>query len=268
MINVFSKIEEALFADEFIDKYCLILELAKFIKMNDTSLINIDPLLANTVRKEPSCGRPKLPNLVEPKKLARRGIGTVHGKASLIHAIAHIEFNAINLALDAAYRFSDMPKQYYFDWLKIALEECEHFMLLNNYLRKIGYVYGDFDAHNGLWEMAKKTSHDVLVRMALVPRVLEARGLDVTPGIIQKFLQTKDYEAVRVLQIIQTDEIGHVKIGNYWYKHLCKERQVDHINTFNNLIAEYAPDILQPPFDINSRKLAGFSEDELSLLHN
>ncbi|MBV8465152.1 MAG: ferritin-like domain-containing protein, partial [Burkholderiales bacterium] len=127
-------------------------------------------------------GRPATPVLVAPQSLTPRKLGSIEGRAALVHAIAHIEFNAINLALDAACRFPAMPRDYYGDWIRVAAEEAGHFRLLNDHVNGLGYAYGDFPAHNGLWEMAEKTAGDVLARMALVPRLLEARGLDVTPA--------------------------------------------------------------------------------------
>ncbi|XP_014680055.1 PREDICTED: uncharacterized protein HI_0077-like, partial [Priapulus caudatus] len=135
----------------------------------------------------------------------------------LIHAVTHIEFNAINLALDALYRFQHMPRDFYIDWLQVAAEEAHHFSLLRQRLEKMGYHYGDMPAHNGLWEMTVATDHDVLTRMALVPRVLEARGLDVTPGMMERLKKVDDQETVDILTLILRDEIGHVAIGSRWH---------------------------------------------------
>jgi len=162
-------------------------------------------------------GSPERPPLVAPQKVPRRRADTVPGRAALVHALAHIEFNAINLALDAAHRFAGMPSRYYADWLQVADEEALHFDLLNAHLATLGHVYGDFPAHQGLWDMALKTAHDPLVRMALVPRVLEARGLDATPLIVDKLKAANDLRMVEVLAIIERDEIGHVAIGSRWF---------------------------------------------------
>ena len=167
--------------------------------------------------------RPSRPQLVSPKELTRRGLGTKEGHAALIHSLCHIEFNAINLALDAVYRFRGMPESYYGDWWKVAKEEAYHFDLLRKHLSSLGYTYGDFVAHNGLWQAALDTAHDPLVRMALVPRVLEARGLDVTPGIMKRLQEMGDQRAVEILKIIHRDEIGHVAIGSRWFKFLCQQ---------------------------------------------
>jgi uncharacterized ferritin-like protein (DUF455 family) len=211
-------------------------------------------------------GRPDKPVLVPPLKVPRRKMTTSTGRAALIHAIAHIEFNAINLALDAAYRFRGMPQDFYGDWLKVASEEALHFNLLCEHLQSLGYAYGDFPAHNGLWEMAVKTAADPLVRMALVPRVLEARGLDATPAIVEKFKSVNDERAVEILAVIERDEIGHVAIGSRWYLYLCEQRGLEPLQTFRKLLKEYDAPPLKPPFNVEGRKAGGFSEEELNWL--
>jgi uncharacterized ferritin-like protein (DUF455 family) len=211
-------------------------------------------------------GRPPQPLLVSPREVGNRSVFTVDGRATLIHAIAHIEFNAVNLALDAVYRFRDLPRDYYADWLQVAVEEAYHFSLLRNHLRSLGYDYGSFSAHNGLWEMACKTAHDPLVRMALVPRVLEARGLDVSPALIAKFSSCGDTRAVEILEIILRDEIGHVRVGNRWYGYLCERRGVDPLETFRGLLDEYGSMRLRRPFHNAARRDAGFTERELELI--
>jgi len=208
-------------------------------------------------------GRPELPRLVDPRKLSRRSTSSDAGRVGLLHAIAHIEFNAINIALDAAYRFRQMPDQFVTDWLLVASEESRHFNLLDQYLRDSGSFYGELDAHNGLWEMVCKTREDVLHRMALVPRVMEARGLDVTPGMITRFSNIGDQRAVEILQVIYGDEVGHVRIGNYWYQYLCKLRQLDAIDTFRQLVGHYLKGKLRGPFNWPARLEAGFEADEL-----
>jgi uncharacterized ferritin-like protein (DUF455 family) len=190
-------------------------------------------------------------------------MASLKGRLALVHAIAHIEFNAINLALDAVYRFQNMPQQYYRDWCRVAAEEAQHFTMLSDYLKSHGVNYGDFTAHNGLWEMAVKTDQDVMVRMALVPRVLEARGLDVTPTMIKKLSSTGDTELIAILQKIFDDEIGHVKIGSYWYKQLCEERELDSEKTFLKLINQYMQGAKFGPFETEAREKAGFSKKEM-----
>lgn len=211
-------------------------------------------------------GRPERPLLVKASKVPRRGFGTVEGRAIMMHAIAHIEFNAINLALDAVQRFSAMPDDFYTDWMQVAAEEVYHFDLVRSHLRHLGGEYGDYPSHQGLWEMAEKTSADVLARMAMVPRVLEARGLDVTPGIQEKLKQARDNNAVNLLDIILRDEIGHVKIGNRWFHYLCEQRRLDPLQTFQGLLDEFYPKGLFGPFNLDARQHAGFSDDEMALM--
>jgi len=212
-------------------------------------------------------GRPERPRLVSPAEVPKRKAGSTEGRIRLVHAIAHIEFNAINLALDAVYRFRDMPDQYYSDWLQVAREEALHFSLLEHYLLERGSYYGEFSAHNGLWEMAVKTDADVLVRMALVPRVLEARGLDVTPTMIAQLQGVGDEALVDILKIIFHDEIGHVRIGNHWYHHCCRERGLEPTETFFSLLDEYMGGPLPGPFETEARLDAGFTHNELELLN-
>lgn len=212
-------------------------------------------------------GRPDKPTLVPPKLVQRRAMNTAEGRAALIHALAHIEFNAINLALDAVWRFADMPQDYYRDWLQVAKEEAYHFSLLRAHLQTLGFDYGDFDGHNSLWEMVEKTQSDVLARMALVPRTMEARGLDATPPLKQKLSQAGDHAAAAILDIILRDEIGHVTIGNRWFQYLCDQRGLDIVATFEALRQQYQAPKLRPPFNMEARKQAGFSEIELAYLN-
>ncbi len=218
------------------------------------------------VEAVPVPGRPPRPELVAPRDLARRRPNTPEGHAALIHALCHIEFNAINLALDAVYRFTDLPADFYTDWLRVAREEGAHFELLRTHLRGLGYDYGDFSAHNGLWEAAVETDHDPLIRMALVPRVLEARGLDVTPGIMAKLEGIGDKDAVAILRIIQRDEVGHVAIGTRWFRHLCTERNLVPESTFQSLLSASRQGRIRGPLDRDARLRAGFTEAELDYL--
>jgi uncharacterized ferritin-like protein (DUF455 family) len=211
-------------------------------------------------------GRPPRPPLVGPARLARRGIGTVAGRAALIHAVAHIEFNAVNLACDALCRFRDMPSDYYGDWARIAAEEAHHFHLLQARLGELGHRYGDFPAHDGLWALAEQTAHDPLARMALVPRVMEARGLDVTPAMMQRFARAGDEETSRVLGIILRDEVGHVAVGNRWFRYLCRRRGLDPEPAFFGLLRQYANVGVRGPLNEAARRAAGFSETELERL--
>lgn len=211
-------------------------------------------------------GRPAKPVLVSPLEVGKRSMRTLEGRAALIHALAHIEFNAINLALDAVWRFADMPQQYYADWLKVAAEEAYHFELLNGYLWNTGYQYGDFNAHNSLWEMAERTKSDVLARMALVPRTMEARGLDASPPLRNKFVQIGDTDAAEILDIILRDEIGHVAIGNHWFNWLCEQRGLEPIACYETLAKQYSAPAMRKPLNMEARRKAGFTEEELSRL--
>jgi uncharacterized ferritin-like protein (DUF455 family) len=211
-------------------------------------------------------GRPSSPELISPKFVKRRAMTTLEGRAAMIHALTHIEFNAINLALDAVWRFAGMPRDYYDDWLRVAVEEALHFSLLSAHLQTLGYRYGDFPAHNSMWEMADKTRNDVLARMALVPRTLEARGLDASPLMRAKLAQAGDQAAAEILDIILRDEIGHVAIGNRWFNTLCDERGLDPVVTYAMLAQQYKAPTLRGPFNLPARRDAGFSEAELLAL--
>ena len=211
-------------------------------------------------------GRPSRPELVEPSKLKRRRLGSEGGRAALVHAVAHIEFNAINLALDAAYRFRDMPSDYYLDWLSVAADEVRHFQLLSSRLDTLGYGYGDFPAHNGLWEMAQRTADDCLKRMALVPRVLEARGLDVTPPMIERLQSAGDGDTVAILEIILDEEVRHVEIGSRWFRYCCDMRGLEPETTFLSLLQEYFTGSVRGPFNIPARMKAGFTEREMDAI--
>jgi uncharacterized ferritin-like protein (DUF455 family) len=211
-------------------------------------------------------GRPTLPHLVPPRQLASRGLGTPSGRAALVHAVAHIEFNAINLAWDAVYRFRGMPLEYYCDWVDVAADEARHFTLLQARLGELGHAYGDFDAHDGLWEMAVKTSDSCLLRMALVPRVLEARGLDVTPGMIERLRAVGDHATVAILELILREEVAHVAAGSRWYGWCCARAALDPELTFTQLIDRHAPGAIKGPFNTAARLAAGFSTHELQRL--
>lgn len=211
-------------------------------------------------------GRPQAPKLVHPRELPRRGFGTVEGRAAFIHAVAHIEMNAIDLGWDAVYRFRGLPARFYADWVSVANDESRHFAMLHARLQELGYDYGDFDAHNGLWEMCEKTAHDGLARMALVPRVLEARGLDVTPGMIVKLRSLGDDATADILVVILREEVAHVAAGSRWYRWYCEQRGVEPRARFRELLREYAGGYLHGPFNIEARLLAGFDEDELAAL--
>lgn len=207
-------------------------------------------------------GRPPV-ELVPPAQLRQRSVHTIEGRAVLIHALAHIEFNAINLALDIVWRFAGMPDTFYRQWFAVAKEEAMHFNLLSTHLQALGYRYGDFPAHDGLWEMSERTQDDALARIALVPRTLEARGLDASPAVRHKLASGGDKKAAGIIDIILRDEIGHVALGNYWYRWLCTERGLDPVNTFTELAIQYRAPVLKGPFNFDARRAAGFEDDEL-----
>jgi len=211
-------------------------------------------------------GRPDRPELVDGSRVPRRRPGSAQGRAALVHAIAHIEFNAINLALDAAYRFREMPSDFYHDWISVAVDEARHFGLLRRRLSGLGSEYGDFPAHNGLWEMAEKTAGSCLVRMALVPRVLEARGLDVTPGMIKRLTAAGDAETVAALEIILAEEVRHVAIGTRWFRYCCERDGLDPLTTFLDLLKRHHGGALKGPFNLDARYEAGFSPEEMAAL--
>lgn len=260
---MFVKIYQALMCNDIEDKIALVKQLHQSAQEGGFSAADADqsPVLA-----VPVPGRPAKPELVPPRFTKNRGLNTLRGRKTLLHAVAHIEFNAINLALDAAWRFRDMPDQYYVDWLSVADDEAKHFQLLQDRMRDLDIDYGYIEAHNGLWEAACETDHDVMVRMALVPRVLEARGLDVTPGIIAKLTQAGDEESVAVLNVILAEEVRHVEIGSRWFRYCCEQRDLEAESTFIELLRKYANGAVRGPFNEPARLKSGFSEWELEQL--
>jgi uncharacterized ferritin-like protein (DUF455 family) len=223
-----------------------------------------EPLAADPGTALP--GRPARPALIPPMQVPQRSPFTPEGLAALVHAVCHIEFNAINLALDAVWRFTGMPTDYYADWLRVADEEATHFALLHTHLQSLGHAYGDFPAHDGLWEMCVKTQHDVTARMALVPRTLEARGLDATPLIqarLRKVGTPAALRAVEILDIILRDEIGHVAVGNRWYGWLCAQQGLEPVSHYRSLARTHNAPRLKPPFNEPARRAAGFSQPEI-----
>ena len=211
-------------------------------------------------------GRAARPLLVPHTQLKAKSMATPEGRAMLVHSIAHIELNAIDLALDVVWRFAGMPESFYTDWVRIAQEEAKHFSLLRQHLLDLGFDYGDFPAHNTLWDMAERTQGDILARIGIVPRTMEARGLDASPGVKNKLLGVGDQRAGEILDIILEDEIGHVAAGNRWYRYVCTQRGLDPVLTYAELIAQYDAPKLRPPFNMTARRLAGFEDAELAAL--
>ena len=239
----------------------------QYLRLHDATLfIAINDQLQAPVDL-PGC--PPRPELRSHLDVPKRSPFTTEGLAALLHAVTHIEFNAINLALDAIWRFGRMPRAYYLDWLKVAAEEAHHFSLLRTHLQTMGYDYGDFPAHTGLWDMTEKTTGDVLARMALVPRTLEARGLDATPPMQAKLRKVGTPDALRaveILAVILRDEIGHVAIGNHWYRYLCAQRGLEPVATYAALARQYGAPRIRGPLNLDARREAGFDATELALL--
>lgn len=261
MKNLFEAAQQCIAASDIEEKLKLTrlcFNALKSGKLELTSESKVNPIV--------NPGRPTKPRLVQSRQLPRRRIGSPAGQAALLHSFVHIEFNAINLAWDAVYRFRGMPDEYYLDWAGVAVEEAYHFDLLRDHLNESGYEYGDFDAHDGLWKVAKETAHDVLVRMAVVPRVLEARGLDATPAVIERFKGIGDKKAAAILEIILQDEIGHVEIGTRWYAYLCAQRGLDREKTFEQMINTYVKERIKGPLHIDARVKAGFNTREMAYL--
>lgn len=230
--------------------------------------VTSDPTSACAPASDPGPlpGRPERPRLIPPGQVPTRSPFTAEGRAALVHAICHIEFNAINLALDAVWRFDGMPQAFYLDWMRVAYEEARHFEMLHQQLQSMGYRYGDLDAHDGLWEMCEKTRDDITARMALVPRTLEARGLDATPLIqarLRKVGTPDALQIVQVLDVILHEEIGHVAIGNHWYRWLCARQGLDPVAHYKHLVQRHRAPRLRPPFNAPARQAAGFSAEEI-----
>ncbi len=207
--------------------------------------------------------RPEKPELLPPTEMPKRRGKSVKARATLLHAVLHIELNAIDLAWDVIARFSDsgMPREFFDDWVKVGAEEGKHFRLLSKRVGKLGYKYGDFPAHNGLWEAAFDTRHDICARLAVVPMVLEARGLDVTPGMIERFAKMEDFESIDILKIILTEEIGHVATGNRWFHFLCGKLGESPREYWQKLVRENFRGLLKPPFNEEARTEADLTPD-------
>ena len=261
MVAIFERTAQCLAITSPEDKCAAVTDLWLAVEIGDFEFDPHTPVIPIGV-----AGHPDKPELVEPSQVRRRRLGSEAGRAALVHAITHIEFNAINLALDAVYRFRDMPKQFYLDWMSVAADEVRHYQLLSTRLQSMGFSYGDFPAHNGLWQMARHTADDCMIRMALVPRVLEARGLDVTPGMIDRLTAVGDDETVRILEIILEEEVRHVEIGSYWFRNLCDQRGLEPESTFLALVKEHFSSSLRGPFNIPARMRAGFTQREMDAI--
>lgn len=206
--------------------------------------------------------RPDRPELKHPNDMPKRGKSGPAGKRAFIHAIAHIELNAIDLAWDIVCRFTneEMPRAFYDDWVGVALDEAEHFVLLANRLKGLDAKYGDLPAHDGLWEAALTTKDDLLERLAIVPLILEARGLDTTPKAIERLEQARDFESATIIKKIGEEEIPHVAAGIRWFEFLCKRRNIRPVPTFHQIAAQRYAGRIKPPFNTAARDKAGMDE--------
>lgn len=228
-----------------------------------------DQPLAEAMYPAPDCasvGRPARPVCVPPESLPFRKAVDKDGRAALLHAIAHIEFNAINLALDAAWRFQALGPAFVRDWIGVAIEEAYHYRLIAERMAQLGIAYGDLPAHDGLWRIAEQTADAVLARMALVPRLMEARGLDALPPIFRSFQGIGDKATLRVLSIIARDEVRHVALGDAWFRRLCEAQSLPVAETYQRLIVTYDVPRPRPPFNEAARRAAGFEASELTAL--
>ncbi|MDO6565116.1 ferritin-like domain-containing protein [Amphritea sp. 1_MG-2023] len=206
------------------------------------------------------------PEIVAPAEVNERKMSKEEGRAALIHALAHIELTAVNLALDSVHRYRHMPKAFYADWMQCAAEEANHFVALRGRLREMGYDYGSFKAHGELWSMAIDTADDMLERMGIVHRALEARALDVVPKAIQRFDQLGDNKMVDILSMIGNEEIGHVCSGTRWYHYQCQQRHLEPNQTFIDLLWKYMKGPLKGPLNYEARLKAGFSAEEMKMI--
>jgi uncharacterized ferritin-like protein (DUF455 family) len=264
MKNVFEFAEACLHSATIDEKLALTHRAWRALENGELNLIADPPVLSIAQVKFPD-----KPVLLAPRNMPKRKLGTVDGVAAFFHAIAHVEFVAIYLAWDILYRFRGLPDQFYQDWLRVADEEAQHFELIRTHLLAMNLNYGDLPAHSGLWDHAKDTADDLLARLAMVPRCMEARGLDVTPAIIAKFKQMGDDSSVALLNRILTDEVGHVERGSYWFKFVCAQQEFDPEVKYRQLIKQYyqggKP---KGPFNREMRIIAGFSNAELDWLEN
>lgn len=254
---------QCLLSADPVEKCALTAEAAQAIHAGQ---VHGDPKPEFPAQSLPAPGRPARPVLVQPRELKSRGLGSVQGRAALLHAVAHIEFNAINLAWDAVYRFRQVPGDYVRDWASVAADEARHFQLVKARLERLGFAYGDFPAHDGLWQMARATEDALSSRMALVPRLLEARGLDVTPPMISGLRAAGDDASVEVLEVILREEVRHVEIGTRWFRWACLKEGREPTSHFLELLRTRAPGRVRPPFNEAARLAAGFTADELRQL--
>jgi len=266
MKNLYQQAKNCFLTNDPDEKLALSLDIVGAWDAGSLEWKDGDSLLHEMPQQFSVPGRMDKPVLVEPNKVKNRGFKSVQQRASLIHALAHIELTAVNLAWDSVYRYRGMPREYYDDWIKCAGEETQHFYLLRNSLRDMGYDYGDFPAHDELWQMAVTTADDLMARMAIVHRVLEARALDVVPFSVGKFRGAGDRKTADSLVIIANDEIGHVNAGSRWFRYRCEQEQLDPDKMFFTLMRKYLKSTPKGPFNREARIKAGFSLAEMQEL--
>jgi len=254
-------IEACLFSTEIKVKLDAMDELAHLLFLGE-----LIPDFNGAIRSTSDVQFPLRPQWVMPRDLKRRSMTDPEGLKVFLHAVAHIEFVAIHLALDAAYRFRDVPEEFRRDWLGVAVEEARHFRAIVARMAELSAAYGDYPAHGGLWELAESTANDLLARMALIPRFMEARGLDVTPGMIEKFERHGDQKTVEVLSLIYREEVGHVALGSRWFRWAADRIGVDSEETYFELIERFLSGEVRGPFNVEARLVAGFTKSELNRL--
>jgi len=262
-MNFYHTLEQALQSAEIDTKESLCHDLLEYCNTNAC----VDQVLQAPKRfTEPSYASKC--DIVSPRELpARKHFDTTEGLATLVHAITHIEFSAIDLALDAVYRFPEMPKAYKKDWLVVAEDEVRHFRMLHGILEELGFAYGDLPVHQGLFDASMHTTEDVLDRMAVIPRHYEASGLDVNPQIVKKLTNQAGKPLVariiEALNLIEREEIDHVRKGDHWFRWLCEQRNLEVTEAFRKILDRYALHREKPHMNVQARKAAGFACEEL-----
>lgn len=264
-MNIYEVLEQAIISDDILIKEALTTQCLEYCNQNEVRAEGAFlPMMFDTPSYATRC------NIVSPSQLRqRKDFDSKEGLATLVHSIAHIEFSAIDLALDAVYRYPDMPMEYKIDWLEVASDEIRHFQMLNEQLLELGFPYGSFPVHSGLFDAATNTAHNILDRMAIVPRYFEASGLDVSPNIIKKLNNKKKLPAIaKLIETINIiyEEIDHVFKGDKWFKYLCK-KEAKAVSVYFDILQKYGLlDKHRPHVNIDARKAAGFSCTEIKKL--
>jgi len=239
------------------------LEKTRLTRLTRSAWRGGDIVAIGQCRPPPRPARPEQPQILPPNRMPRRGTGGTKGRIALLHALAHIELNAIDLAWDIIARFAgdNLPKAFFDDWVGVAHEESEHFLALEALLKALGSAYGNESAHDGLWDAAEKTSGLLRERLAVIPMALEARALDTAPATIRRLRAIDDAAGVAVLERILEDEIAHVATGVRWFEYFCQQGALDPIATYQEVIRRHFTNGLKAPFNLEARRQAGFSPD-------